>query len=185
MASILPKTQTSPSSATGNRQQATTTMAQHIDNFDPFTFDDDGIEEEKADKAFGDNIPWADSSWLNGSSSKEDIAKNHENIFPFSAETVKDHPVPIQQHQEIEDEDAKDLFPSDPMANVSGNDLPVASSSATASAADEPTVRIHVREQFSTLYNDEGSPPESTLQGGIHVSNLLLSDLNGRRIIWN
>lgn len=132
---------------------------QHIDNFDPFTFDDEGgIQEEKADKAFGDGFnPWPDSSnpW-------DQQTSFEASFFPFSAEkaSLKDETITNQRQQE-----AEELFPSDPMADVSGDDLVVGSCNQNNAAAnngcgeDMPTtsIRIAIREQFTSIYDDEGS----------------------------
>ena len=55
----------------------------------------------------------------------------------------------------------QDLFPSDPMATLSGEELAI--------EAGETTVRITIREQFSTVYDDAGSTPSCYLEGSIYV----------------
>lgn len=63
----------------------------------------------------------------------------------------------------------QELFPPDPMANVSGDDSMLLLASSTNG---EPSVRVTIREQFSTIYDDAGCLPSCHLEGTVFVSDL-------------
>ena len=160
--------------------------------FDPFDVFD-GVEEEKSAKAKGgESNPWSDSSW--GGQTSELLnhhphANNNTNRdgdnetsfdsqagFQFSAEEAatvgqaNHHPMnPTPAANTVgfsstftTPNNAEELFPTDPMATLSGEALAV--------EPGETTVRIAIREQFSTVYDDAGSAPSCYLEGSIYVS---------------
>ena len=150
-------------------------MSKHLEDthaFDPFDVFD-GVEEEKSAKAKGgESNPWSDSSWGGtseylstshpaGAAADTDTSFDSHAAFQFSAEAAV---VPggssggFSSFGGAEPE----LFPSDPMATLSGEELAV--------ETGETTVRIAIREQFSTVYDDAGSAPSCYLEGTIYVS---------------
>jgi len=63
----------------------------------------------------------------------------------------------------------QELFPSDPMATLSGEE--------SAVETGETTVRITILEELSTVYDDAGNTPSSYLEGTIFVSSFSWCDL--------
>ena len=158
--------------------------------FDPFDVFD-GVEEEKSAKAKGgESNPWSDSSWggqttelLNHHPPGNHNNNNHRDGdnetsfdsqagFQFSAEEAAavqaNHPANHTTGSAglsstfTPTNNAGELFPTDPMATLSGEALAV--------EPGETTVRIAIREQFSTVYDDAGSAPSCYLEGSIYVS---------------
>jgi hypothetical protein len=151
--------------------------------FDPFDVFD-GVEEEKSAKAKGgESNPWSDSTWSASDMMMRGDAEtsfDSHSAFQFSAEAAEFGYNPFSQSAIPPMDDAaptsgtntdeQDLFPSDPMATLSGEEL--------ALEPGETTVRVAIREQFSTVYDDAGSPPSCFLEGSVFVqpSPLALED---------
>lgn len=179
-----------------NKNEPNTSSSNVFDPFDVF----DGVEEEKSAKAKGgESNPWSDSTWSGATSDlmmRADCAEtsfdmnsvspsafqfdvtttntgsmsiaasatseNFPGYNPFAAPAASSAPTSSNNRSTTDM-----LFPSDPMATLSGEEL-------TLDTA-ETTVRLTVREQFSTVYDDAGSPPSCYLEGSIFVQPTALA----------
>lgn len=128
--------------------------AKSIDYFDPFTWEDDTAGEEKTEKAFEDShLTWPDNTGMMGSQNPTSFDSQ---FFATQADDFLGKPFQAQEGL---------LFPSDPMADAQGEQ-----SGRIALLGEEPAVRIAIREQFSCIYDDNGSTSSAVLEGTIYVS---------------
>lgn len=147
----------------------------YIDTFNVFDEDD-----QKSSK--GERIPWTDTAspfssldFVHGNSDVDTSFDSRASFFEFSAVQepaefgynafAKKDDINSSSNNKNKNnqQPADDLFPWDPMASHSGNDL-------VSPEPGETTVMVVIREQFSTIYDDAGSTPSCNLEGSVFVS---------------
>jgi len=142
------------------KQQQEQQQEHHLTEFDPFDVFD-GVEEEKSAKAKGgESNPWSDSSW----------GIIHSAAPPPPSSSLSSAPSTRNIGAEEEGYAQEMLFPSDPMAMLlPQGDADLSVLELATKETDQLVVRVIIREQFATLYDDQGSPPSCNLEGSIHV----------------
>ncbi|CAB9504998.1 expressed unknown protein [Seminavis robusta] len=183
MKPLKPPTPTSSMTAAAKKkqQQQQQQHRNYIETFDVWT-------EEKQE-----SDPWSATSWTTSTPTSQlsldlmmfpDVDTSFDSL-QFSAESP-----PEFGYNPFSKNGSKpamvmapkpELFPSDPMATLGGlssslNKTSIMTNTTTTTTTDkDATVRVSIREEFSTIYDDAGSTPSCCLEGSIYVQPLSIS----------